>query len=283
MDIKTVGVIGAGVMGAGVAQNLAQFGIQVVLIEQGKSPDEIQKRIRQSLRADRLLNAGQGGEDTETILRRISITDDYQALSTSNFVIENIPEKWDLKQSVYRNIDKICEPSTIFAANTSAISITRIASVTSRRSQVLGIHFMNPVPTKKTVEVISGYHTSQETLDIAKNLLTRMGKQYVTVTDSPGFVTNRVLMLTINEAIFLLQDGVAPAKDVDQIFRDCLGHAMGPLETADLIGLDTILFSIEVLQDSFGEDKYRPCPLLKKMVDAGLLGRKTGRGFHDYQ
>jgi 3-hydroxybutyryl-CoA dehydrogenase len=170
----------------------------------------------------------------------------------------------------------------VFAANTSAIPITRIASVTRRASKVLGIHFMNPVPMKTTVEVIRGYHTSDHTIDLAKTLLEQMGKKGIVVNDSPGFVTNRVLMLTINEAICLLQDRVATAEEIDTIFRDCFGHKMGPLETADLIGLDTILYSIEALYDSFNDSKYRPCPLLKKMVDAGLYGRKNSRGFYNY-
>ena len=171
----------------------------------------------------------------------------------------------------------------IFAVNTSAISITSIAAFTERQQQVIGIHFMNPVPLKRVVEVIKAYHTSDETLEITKQLLTKIGKESVVVNDWPGFVSNRVLMLTVNEAAYLVQDGVASAKDVDKIFKGCFEHKMGPLETADMIGLDTILYSVEVLYESFNDSKYRPCPLLKKMVNAGLLGRKSGQGFYNYK
>jgi len=196
--------------------------------------------------------------------------------------VENVVEKWDVKEDVYARIDAICPDRCVFAANTSAISITRIASATQRADKVVGMHFMNPVPMKKTVEVIRGYHSSDATMEIAQQFLTQMGKEGIVVNDSPGFVSNRVLMLTVNEAIFLVQDQVSSAQDIDQIFKSCFGHQMGPLETADLIGLDTILYSIEVLYESFNDSKYRPCPLLKKMVDAGLYGRKSGRGFYTY-
>jgi 3-hydroxybutyryl-CoA dehydrogenase len=222
-------------------------------------------------------------ENLDLILRRIEFSTSYEQLEDADFIIENATEKWEIKQEIYTRIDKICPENCVFAANTSAIPITRIASATQRAPKVLGIHFMNPVPMKSTVEVIRGYHTSDQTIDLAKTLLEQMGKRGIIVNDSPGFVTNRVLMLTINEAIFLLQDRVAMAEDIDAIFRDCFGHKMGPLETADLIGLDTILYSIETLYDSFNDGKYRPCPLLKKMVDAGLYGRKNGRGFYNYQ
>lgn len=215
-------------------------------------------------------------------MHRITFSTNYQSLEAAQFTIENVPEKWDIKNRIYEKIDKICPKETIFAANTSAIPITRIASVTKRATKVVGIHFMNPVPMKSTVEMIRGYHTSDETIKTAKELLAQMGKECIIVNDSPGFVSNRVLMLTINEAIFLLQDQVASASDVDRIFKTCFGHKMGPLETADLIGLDTILFSIEVLYESFNDSKYRPCSLLKKMVDAGLHGRKSGQGFYTY-
>jgi 3-hydroxybutyryl-CoA dehydrogenase len=160
--------------------------------------------------------------------------------------------------------------------------VTRLGGLTERPDRVLGIHFMNPVPMKPTVEMIRGFHTSEESLDTARRLLAAMGKDAIVVNDMPGFVSNRVLMLTVNEAAFVVQDGVAPAADVDLLFKKCFGHKMGPLETADLIGLDTILYSIEVLHESYADSKYRPCPLLKKMVDAGLLGRKSGKGFYDY-
>ena len=197
-------------------------------------------------------------------------------------MIENATERWEVKREIYPRLDALCSDETIVAANTSAFPITRIASLSQRPDRIVGIHFMNPVPLKSTVELIPGYHTSNETLEQTQRLLQAMGKEWVLVGDAPGFVSNRVLMLTINEAAFLLNDGVSTAEDVDRVFKSCFGHPMGPLETADLIGLDTILYSIEVLQDAYADSKYRPCPLLKRMVAAGLLGRKSGEGFYEY-
>jgi 3-hydroxybutyryl-CoA dehydrogenase len=282
MDIKTVGVIGAGVMGIGVSQNLAQTGHKVILLDVS---DEILERAKQeiknNIRFQSFFNK-QNKSDNNEILKRIDFSTDYSLLKQAEFIIENATENWNIKKNIYEKIDLICPKETVFAANTSAISITRIASITKRAPQVLGIHFMNPVPMKPMVEMIRGYHTSEEAIATAKKLLAQMGKESILVNDSPGFVSNRVLMLTINEAIFLLQEKVASAEEVDKIFKSCFGHKMGPLETADLIGLDTILFSIEVLYESFNDSKYRPCSLLKKMVDAGLYGRKSGRGFYSY-
>jgi 3-hydroxybutyryl-CoA dehydrogenase len=284
MNEQVVGVIGAGVMGVGVAQNLAQTHHQVILID---LTEEILERARReiamNIRFHGLFAKDGKEESVGELLERIEFSTDQERLREAVFVIENIPEKWDLKQRAYQQLDAICPENCVFAANTSSIPITRLASVTRRPSMVIGLHFMNPVPMKQTVEMIRGYHTSAETIENTKALLTRMGKTCIIVNDSPGFVSNRVLMLTINEAIFLLQEQVASAEEVDHIFRACFGHKMGPLETADLIGLDTILFSIEALYESFNDGKYRPCPLLKKMVDAGLYGRKSGKGFYTYQ
>jgi len=280
---RVVGVIGAGVMGVGVAQNLAQSNHRVVLVD---ITDEILERARgeivKSVRFEGFFSKHEKQTDPAAVIERIRFVSDYRELSEADFVIENVPERWQIKRPVYEQIDALCPRQCVFAANTSCIPITRIASATQRASQVIGIHFMNPVPLKATVEVIRGYHTSEETIDTTKALLASMGKTAIVVNDGPGFVTNRVLMLTINEAIFVVQDQVAPAEDVDAIFKTCFGHKMGPLETADLIGLDTILYSIEVLYEAFNDSKYRPCPLLKKMVDAGLYGRKSGRGFYEY-
>lgn len=280
-----VGVIGAGVMGVGVAQNLAETGHQVVLVDlTDEQLDKAQASIQQNLRMRGFFTKSkEPKEQSDMVLRRITFTTDYDQLSQTDFVIENVVEKWEVKAEVYRRLDAICPRHCIFAANTSAISITRIGSATKRPDRVLGMHFMNPVPLKSMVEVIKGYHTSQETLDGAQALLESMGKECIVVNDMPGFVSNRVLMLTINEAIFVVQDQVTTPENVDRIFKTCFGHKMGPLETGDLIGLDTILLSLEVLYEAYNDTKYRPSPLLKKMVYAGLLGRKSGRGFYNYE
>jgi 3-hydroxybutyryl-CoA dehydrogenase len=283
MSVQTVGVVGAGVMGVGVAQNLAQAGLRVVLLDVStevlkRARDDIVKNLRFSL----LFSKAGEREPVEDVIERITFTTDYALFAQADFVIENVTEKWDIKKPVYKQLDAVCPAHCIFAANTSAISITRIASATGRPARVLGMHFMNPVPMKSMVEMIRGYHTSDETIEAAGRLLSNMGKEWIVVNDMPGFVSNRVLMLMVNEAIFLVQDGVASAPEVDTIFKSCFGHKMGPLETADLIGLDTILYSVEVLYESFNDSKYRPCPLLKKMVDAGLYGRKSGQGFYTY-
>ncbi|MFJ2189063.1 3-hydroxyacyl-CoA dehydrogenase family protein [Kitasatospora sp. NPDC087861] len=295
-EIHTVGVVGAGVMGTGLAQALAQTGHQVLLVDR---TEEIlaaaERTIREGLRFARLLGAkgparpandrpkeDRPKEDRETVLKRITLTTGYEGFEEADFVIENITEDWGLKQGVYRRLDAVCPPRTVFAANTSVIPITRIGAATSRPAQVLGMHFMNPVPLKPVVEMIRGHHTSAETVATARTLLAQLGKEGILVEDSPGFVTNRVLMLTVNEAVYLVHEGVAGAAEVDRIFKTCFGHTMGPLETADLIGLDTILQSVEGLYAAFSDSKYRPCPLLVRMVDAGLLGRKSGQGFYDY-
>jgi 3-hydroxybutyryl-CoA dehydrogenase len=290
-----VGVIGAGVMGTGLTQDLVAHGFGVVLIDRSAETLASARRdIEGYGRFSRLLggggressgreSSGQENGDYEANLSRVVYSTDLNKVAAADFVVENITEDWALKKEVYPVIDEACPEDTVFAANTSAIPITKLAALTSRPDRIVGMHFMNPVPMKKTVEVIRGWHTSDETLKRADQLLTGLGKKGITVADSPGFVSNRVLMLTVNEAVYLVHEGVATAADVDEVFRSCFGHKMGPLETADLIGLDTILYSIEVLQESFADSKYRPCPLLKKMVDAGLYGRKSGQGFYSYQ
>jgi 3-hydroxybutyryl-CoA dehydrogenase len=284
MAFKTIGILGAGVMGIGVAQCAVAVAQEVILIDNSREQlEKAKKQMRSDLRMAKMLNARSAQVNIDETLGRIVTTTEYGRLSTADFVIENVVENWSVKEQVYRQIDQLCPTHCIFGANTSAISITRIASATARPDRIVGIHFMNPAHLKSTVEVIPGYHTSGETLDITKSLLHAMGKELIVVGDMPGFVSNRVLMVTINEAIFVVQDQVSDAKDIDQLFRSCFGHKMGPLETADLIGLDTILHSLEVLYESYNEDKYRPCPLLKKMVWAGLHGRKNGQGFYDYR
>jgi 3-hydroxybutyryl-CoA dehydrogenase len=283
MEFRLVGVIGAGVMGTGVAQSLALAGHRVALLDVSEEVlARARREVAQGLRFQGLFGKGGKRADSAEVLGRIEFTTGLDALAGADFVVENVTEKWEVKREVYERIDPVCPGHCVFAANTSAIPITRIASATRRPGRVVGIHFMNPVPLKPTAEVIRGHHTTDETVETALALLGRMGKTGIVVNDSPGFVSNRVLMLTINEAVFLLHEGVASAEQVDAIFKSCFGHKMGPLETADLIGLDTILLSIEVLYESFNDGKYRPCPLLKKMVDAGLHGRKSGEGFYKY-
>jgi 3-hydroxybutyryl-CoA dehydrogenase len=245
--------------------------------------DQARNEIRRSVRLHRLLVAGGEAVSPGQTVSRITFATDYQLLSNVDFVIENVTEKWGAKSQVYTQLDAICLQRCVFAANTSVIPIAQIASLTDRPSRVLGMHFMNPVALKPVVEVIRGPDTSDETLWTAEKLLAQMGKECIIVGDSPGFVSNRVLMLTVNEAMHVVQEKLAPAQDVDRLFRTCFGHKMGPLETADLIGLDTVLHSLQILHESFGGDKYRPCQLLEEMVDAGLHGRKSGRGFYTYQ
>jgi 3-hydroxybutyryl-CoA dehydrogenase len=276
-----VGVVGAGVMGTGVAQNLAQSGHRVVLVDLSKEIlAEALTLIERNARMSRLL--GGPAVDPAEVLNAITVDVEMSALADADVVIENITENWDAKREVYESLERHCRPDTIFVANTSAIPITKIASVTKRPSQVVGVHFMNPVPMKPAAELIPGFHTSSETVETIRELLTSMGKKGIDVNDACGFVSNRVLMLTVNEAAYLVHEGVADAETVDEVFRSCFGHPMGPLETADLIGVDTILYSVEVLYENFSDSKYRPCPLLRQMTDAGLHGRKSGRGFHTY-
>jgi 3-hydroxybutyryl-CoA dehydrogenase len=283
MEIKTVGVVGAGVMGAGLGQNLAQTEHRAILVDISEAAlERAQEEIRKNLRFQGMFQKGAKKEDPEVVLGRIQFTTDFEALSEADFVVENATEKWAIKKEIYPRIDAICPAHAVFAANTSCIPVTKIGAATQRPDRVLGMHFMNPVPLKPMVEVIRGYHTTEQTIQTALTFLRQMGKDGIVVNDSPGFVSNRVLMLTVNEAVYLVHDGVATAEQIDQLFKTCFGHKMGPLETADLIGLDTILYSVEVLYEEFNDSKYRPCPLLKKMVDAGLLGRKNGKGFYDY-
>jgi 3-hydroxybutyryl-CoA dehydrogenase len=269
-------------MGTGVAQDLAQNGHQVVLVD--NNPDALDAalaKIELDCRLSRML--GGPAVDAEAVLARITVGTSLELLAESEVVIENITEDWELKSALYAQLDVACKADTVFVANTSAIPITKLAALTSRPDKVMGVHFMNPVPMKAACEFIPGYHTSEQTQDTVRALLDSMGKKSIPVNDSPGFVSNRVLMLTVNEAAFLVHEGVADAKTVDEVFRSCFGHPMGPLETADLIGVDTILYSVEVLYEQFNDSKYRPCPLLKKMTDAGLHGRKSGEGFYTYQ
>ncbi|MEU2776259.1 3-hydroxyacyl-CoA dehydrogenase NAD-binding domain-containing protein, partial [Streptomyces sp. NPDC007162] len=217
------------------------------------------------------------------VLSRIEFRTGLDGLADADFVVENVTENWDVKERLYREMDGVAPEHCVFGVNTSAIPITRMASVTGRPDRVVGTHLMNPVPLKKLVEVIRGFHTSPETIEVTRELFRAVGQDIVVVEDSSGFVTNRVAMLSVNEAILLLQDNVAQAGDIDRLFRQCLGHQMGPLETADLIGLDTVMYSLEVLLDNFNDPKFAPAPLLRKLVAAGCHGRKSGQGFYSYE
>lgn len=282
--VDLVGVVGAGTMGIGVSHCLAEGGVDVVVADLTEEIlDRAEQEVRRNTMTYRLLRQGKELPGTDEVMSRIEFTTDLTRFEKVDYVIENATEKWSVKQDVYRRLDEICPPHAVFGVNTSAISITRVGGLTTRPAQVVGTHLMNPVPLMPLVEVIRGFHTSEQTLAATRDLFAAVGKDSIVVQDSPGFVTNRVMMLMVNEAIFLLQDDVAGAADIDRLFRDCFGHKMGPLETCDLIGLDTVLLSLEVLYDSFNDPKYRPAPLLRKLVDAGLHGRKSGRGFHTYE
>jgi len=275
--MEHIGVVGAGTMGIGVSHAFAAGGFRVTLVDVSEQAlDRARAEIAQNVRMARMYGTELDTGD------RITFGTDLDALADAGFVVENATEKPAVKEPIYRRLDQVCGNDCVFGVNTSAIPITKVASWTGRPDRVLGTHFMNPAQLKPLVEMIRGFHTSAETIKITQELLEAIGKDSIVVEDSPGFVTNRVLMLTINEAICLLDEGVATASDVDRLFMRCFGHSMGPLATADLIGLDTILYSLEVLLDSFNDPKYRPSILLRRYVDAGLLGRKSGRGFFSY-
>ncbi len=279
---KRVGVVGAGVIGSGVGHLFAQAGHDVVLVDaRPEQLDTARGWIAKNARLFAFLQKDLPPPDA--VMGRIHFTTDLDRLGGADFVIENITENWEMKRDVHRALDRVLSPGTPLAANTSAIPITRIAGVGRRPERVVGMHFMNPVPVMPMVEIIRAVHSSDEAMQAARTLVDEAGKQSITVQDSPGFVTNRVMMLMVNEAMFLVHEGVSTAPDVDRLFKTCFGHKMGPLETADLIGLDTVLLSLDTLYLEFNDSKYRPCPLLKQKVYAGLLGRKSGEGFHRYK
>ncbi|WP_370349883.1 3-hydroxyacyl-CoA dehydrogenase family protein [Catenulispora sp. EB89] len=280
--MRSVGVVGAGTMGRGVSQMFAEAGIDVVCVDVSEQALRAARaEIDRNLRLAPLTRGFR--PDHAAVAARIEFTSDYQALSQVGYVVENVTENWTVKAQVYPLLDAICGEECVLGVNTSAIPITRVAGLTGRADRVVGTHIMNPAPMMPTVEVIRGHLTSAESVTLTSSLFARTGRRSVVVNDMPGFVTNRVMMLTVNEAAFLIQDGVATPSDVDRLFRECFNHKMGPLATADLIGLDTVLFSLEVLYEDFKDPKYRPCPYLRRLVDAGLHGRKTGAGFFDYE
>jgi 3-hydroxybutyryl-CoA dehydrogenase len=281
-SIKTIGVVGAGTMGHGIAQVSAQSGYQVILVD--AVPEALARGRTQIVKGfERLLGKGKltAGQRDEA-LGRLTTAGELAALERADLVVEAVVERYDVKRQVLAELDRVCPPHTLLASKTSSISITRLAASTSRPDKVIGMHFMNPVPVMQLVEVIRGLATSQETWEAVEAASRQMGKTPVEVHDAPGFVSNRVLMPMINEAIFCLYEGVGKAEAIDEVMKLGMNHPMGPLALADLIGLDVCLDILRVLQDGFGDPKYRPCPLLVKMVDAGHLGRKSGRGFYDY-
>jgi 3-hydroxybutyryl-CoA dehydrogenase len=282
MAVSTVGIVGAGQMGAGIAQVAAQAGVKIVLND---ISDDLVARglggIERNL--DRMIQRGRFKPDErDHVIRRIETSTKLDDLADTDFVVEAVVENEDAKIALFQRLDRICPPEVIFASNTSSISITRMGARTSRADRFIGMHFMNPVPAMRLVEIIRGLATSSETYEATRQLAERLGKETMTAEDFPGFIVNRILLPMLNEAIYTLYEGVGGVNDIDTAMKLGTNQPMGPLELADLIGLDTCLAIMEVMHRVFGDDKYRPCPLLKKYVDAGYLGRKVGRGFYKY-
>ncbi|HTG72548.1 MAG TPA: 3-hydroxybutyryl-CoA dehydrogenase [Terriglobia bacterium] len=281
-EIKSIGVVGSGTMGNGIAHVAARAGYRVVLLDvQREALDRGLATISKNLDREVAKNKLSASEKSEAI-SRITPTTDVGRLAESDFIIEAVVEDFGAKTEIFQSLDRTARPSVIMASNTSSISITKMASKTLRPDKIIGMHFMNPVPVMNLVEIVRGLLTSEETCQTTKNLALSLGKAPVEVNDYPGFVSNRVLMPMINEAIFCVMEGVGSPEAVDTVMKSGMNHPIGPLALADLIGLDICLSVLEVLQEGLGDPKYRPCPLLRKMVDAGQLGRKSGRGFYQY-
>jgi len=281
-DERVIVILGAGLMGTDLAQVFAEVGYSVTLIDIFESAlQRAKERIKVNLRLHGIYGR-RITDPPEDVLNRIDFALRFDALFRARYIIENVTEDWEIKRKLHEEIRDLYPADALLAINTSVIPITRIAAVARHRTLTVGMHFMNPVTLSTAVEVVRGVHTSDAAINKAVELAQAIGKTVVIVNDMPGFVSNRVLMPMINEAIWTVQDRVAEAAEVDRIFKLCFGHKMGPLETADLIGLDTILLSLLELYNSFLDPKYRPCPLLRQMVDSGKLGRKSGAGFYEY-
>jgi len=282
LNIRLAGVVGAGTMGHGIAQVLVRNGYSVVLHDAtqelvGRGAERISRGLARHVEKGRLT-----AEEKQQAESRLKTTTDLADLASADMVIEAVTEKFDVKAQVFRSLESICRPEALFASNTSSISITRLASASGRPAQFVGLHFFNPVPVMKLVEVVAGLDTAEETIAAAEQIATSVGKTPIRAKDLPGFVSNRLLMPMINEAVYALMEGVAAPEGVDGVMKLGMNHPMGPLELADLIGLDVCLDIMRVLYEGFHDSKYRPCPLLERMVEAGRLGRKSGRGFYDY-
>ena len=283
MKFSTVGVIGVGNIGSGVVVDLLLHGIHAIGVDvSAHELDRAKAEILKAVRFAPLLSKGAPRLTPDEALARITLTTDLEAVARCEFIVENITEDWSVKEPLYHRLEAIAPPGVYFGANTSCIPIGRIASATNRPDKVVGMHFMNPVHLKPTVEVIRGNATSEATLAAVFDLFAQLKKKAIVVGDKPGFVSNRISHLFMNEAAAVFADGLATAVQIDAIFKQCFGHKMGPLETADLIGLDTVMRSLDVLFDAFQDQKFRCCPLLRQMVAAGHCGVKSGRGFYVY-